>query len=67
MLELKGISKTFNPGSLFEKKALVNIHLSVEEGEFISIIGANGAGKSTLFNAISGSFLTDEGSPAFPD
>ena len=62
MLELKGISKTFNPGSLFEKKALVNINLSVEEGEFISIIGANGAGKSTLFNAISGSFLTDEGS-----
>ena len=62
MLDLKGISKTFNPGSLFEKKALVNINLSVEEGEFISIIGANGAGKSTLFNAISGSFLTDEGS-----
>ena len=62
MLDLKGISKTFNPGSLFEKKALVNINLNVEEGEFISIIGANGAGKSTLFNAISGSFLTDEGS-----
>ena len=38
MLELKGISKTFNPGSLFEKKALVNINLSVEEGEFISNI-----------------------------
>ena len=61
MLELVGISKTFNPGSLFEKKALRDINLKVEKGEFISIIGANGAGKSTLFNAISGSFLTDKG------
>ncbi|MCI7605329.1 MAG: ATP-binding cassette domain-containing protein, partial [Spirochaetales bacterium] len=61
MLEIKGVSKTFNPNTVFEKKALVDINLRVEKGEFISIIGANGAGKSTLFNAISGSFLTDEG------
>lgn len=61
MLEMKGVFKTFNPNTLFEKKALVDINLKVEDGEFISIIGANGAGKSTLFNAISGSFLTDKG------
>ena len=61
MLKLINISKTFNPGSLFEKKALDNINLDVKKGDFISIIGANGAGKSTLFNAISGSFLTDNG------
>ena len=60
MLEMKGVFKTFNPNTLFEKKALVDINLKVEDGEFISIIGANGAGKSTLFNAISGSFLTDK-------
>ena len=61
MLEIIGVSKTFNPNTVFEKKALVDINLKVENGEFISIIGANGAGKSTLFNAISGSFLTDKG------
>lgn len=61
MLKLINISKTFNPGSLFEKKALDNINLDIKKGDFISIIGANGAGKSTLFNAISGSFLTDNG------
>lgn len=61
MLELIDISKTFNPGTIFEKAALQNVNLSVKDGDFISIIGANGAGKSTLFNAIAGSFLTDTG------
>lgn len=61
MLEIRNISKTFNPDSPFEKKALRNITLTVKEGEFVSIIGSNGAGKSTLFNAIAGSFLIDEG------
>lgn len=61
MLELINVSKTFNPGILFEKKALDNVNLNVKDGDFISIIGANGAGKSTLFNAICGSFLTDSG------
>lgn len=61
MLKLIDISKTFNQGTLFEKKALENVNLDVKKGDFISIIGANGAGKSTLFNAISGSFLTDNG------
>lgn len=62
MLIINDISKTFNPGTVNEKKALEHLSLTVNDGDFISIIGANGAGKSTLFNAISGDFLTDEGS-----
>lgn len=61
MLRIENISKTFNKGNPFEKKALDNLSLTVEDGDFISIIGANGAGKSTLFNAVCGSFLTDSG------
>lgn len=61
MLEIVNVSKTFNKGGAFEKKALENVSLKVNDGDFISIIGANGAGKSTLFNAICGTFLTDEG------
>ncbi len=61
MLRLENISKTFNKGNPFEKKALDGVSLSVNDGDFISIIGANGAGKSTLFNAICGNFLTDSG------
>ena len=62
MLELKKISKTFNAGTADSKKALDNLDLSVQKGDFITIIGANGAGKSSLFNAICGTFLTDSGS-----
>lgn len=62
MLEIKKISKTFNPGTASAKKALDSLSLSVADGDFITIIGANGAGKSTLFNAICGSFLPDSGS-----
>lgn len=61
MLRIENISKTFNKGNPFEKKALDRVSLSVNDGDFISIIGANGAGKSTLFNAICGNFLTDSG------
>ena len=61
MLELQRISKTFNPGTVNEKRALHELSLSVKDGDFITIIGANGAGKSTLFNAIAGSFFTDSG------
>ncbi len=61
MLKITEISKTFNPGTVNEKKALTGLSLHVERGDFISIIGANGAGKSTLFNAIAGTFLTDTG------
>ena len=62
MLKLTHISKTFNPGTVNEKKALCDISLDVADGDFISIIGSNGAGKSTVFNAIAGSFYTDSGS-----
>lgn len=61
MLKINNISVTFNPGTSDAKKALDNVSLHVNKGDFISIIGANGAGKSTLFNAIGGTFLTDEG------
>lgn len=61
MLEIRSISKTFNPGTVNEKKALIDLSLNVNDGDFITIIGANGAGKSTLFNAISGTFITDSG------
>ncbi|MBQ9686849.1 MAG: ATP-binding cassette domain-containing protein [Oscillospiraceae bacterium] len=61
MLNLSHISKTFNPGTVNEKRALTDLTLEVKPGDFISIIGANGAGKSTLFNAIAGTFFTDTG------
>lgn len=61
MLKLEHISKTFSPGTPDEKKALCDLSLHLEKGDFATIIGANGAGKSTLFNAICGSFLTDSG------
>ena len=61
MLTLSHISKTFNPGTVNEKKALCDLSLHLAPGDFTTIIGSNGAGKSTLFNAVSGSFFTDEG------
>lgn len=62
MLRIAHIYKTFNPGTVNEKKALVDLSLELKAGDFATIIGSNGAGKSTLFNAISGSFFTDAGS-----
>ena len=62
MLKLSGVSKTFNPGTVNEKKALTDVDLRLERGDFITIVGSNGAGKSTLFNAISGVFFADAGS-----
>lgn len=62
MLELKGVSLTFNKGTVNEKQALCGIDLTVNDGDFITVIGGNGAGKSTLLNVISGVFLTDAGS-----
>ncbi len=61
MLKIEKVSKTFNPGTIDAKKALNELSLTVNDGDFITIIGANGAGKSTLFNAIAGSFITDSG------
>ena len=62
MLELRNLSKTFNPGTVHEKKALCGVNLKLEKGDFAAIVGSNGAGKSTLFNAIAGDFFPDEGS-----
>ena len=62
MLKISNISKTFNPGTINEKKALTDLSLNLEEGDFVTILGSNGAGKSTLFNAIAGTFPVDCGS-----
>ena len=62
MLEIKNLYKTFNAGTINEKQALKNINLTLNNGDFVSVIGGNGAGKSTLLNAIAGSFKIDEGS-----
>ena len=62
MLDIQNLSKTFNPGTVNEKKALSSLSLHLDEGDFVTIVGSNGAGKSTLFNAIAGSFYADEGS-----
>lgn len=62
MLEIKGIHKTFNAGTINEKTALNGIDLKLEPGDFVTIIGGNGAGKSTMLNAISGVFPVDRGS-----
>ena len=61
MLDLKNISKTFNPGTVNEKVALENVNLHLDDGDFATIVGSNGAGKSTLFNAIAGEFIADTG------
>ena len=62
MLELRDLHKTFNPGTVNEKVALNGVSLTMEAGDFATIVGSNGAGKSTLFNAITGGFIADEGS-----
>ncbi|MFV8827314.1 ABC transporter ATP-binding protein [Alkalihalobacterium sp. APHAB7] len=61
MLHLNNISITFNEGTLDEKKALQNINLELNSGDFITVIGSNGAGKSTLMNTISGTLSPDVG------
>ena len=61
MLELRQISKTFNPGTINEVRSLREVSLSLEESSFVTVIGTNGSGKSTLLNAVAGSFLPDAG------
>ena len=62
MLTLTHVAKTFNPGTITEKKALKDISLELKEGDFVSVIGGNGAGKSTLLNLIAGVHQPDSGS-----
>ena len=61
MLEVRDIYKTFNPGTINEKRALKGVSLTLEEGDFVTVIGGNGAGKSTLLNAIAGVWPIDAG------
>lgn len=62
MLELKNVSKTFNPGTINAKTALSGLNLRLNDGDFVTVIGGNGAGKSTMLNAIAGAFEIDGGS-----
>ena len=62
MLEIRDVHKTFNPGTVNEKTALDGVSLTLEDGDFVTVIGGNGAGKSTLLNAVAGTWLVDSGS-----
>ncbi len=61
MLEIKNVYKTFNIGTINEKKALNGVNLKLNEGDFVTIIGGNGAGKSTTLNMIAGVYPIDRG------
>ncbi len=61
MLEIVNVHKTFNPGTINEKKALTGVNLTLNDGDFVTVIGGNGAGKSTLLNMITGVYPVDEG------
>ena len=61
MLKIENIHKTFFPGSVNEKRALQGVSLTLNDGDFATVIGSNGAGKSTLLNAIAGAFPIDQG------
>ena len=61
MLEIKEIWKTFNAGTVNEKQALRGVSLTLNDGDFCTVIGGNGAGKSTMLNAVAGTFPVDSG------
>ena len=61
MLEIKNVYKTFNPGTVNQKVALNDLNLTLEDGDFVTVIGGNGAGKSTMLNAVAGVWPVDEG------
>ena len=62
MLEIKNIYKTFNAGTVNEKKALNDLSLTLNDGDFVTVIGGNGAGKSTMLNSVAGVYSVDSGS-----
>ena len=62
MLRIEQVSKTFNPDTINEKRALDNVSLHLKPGDFVTVIGGNGAGKSTLLNAVAGVWPVDSGS-----
>lgn len=61
MLDIKNVEKTFNPGTINEKKALCDISLHLDKGDFVTVIGGNGAGKSTMLNMVAGVYPVDHG------
>jgi putative ABC transport system ATP-binding protein len=67
MLKIDNISKTFNKGTINEKVALDGLSITINDGDFITVIGGNGAGKSTLLNAICGTIIADEGTIVLDD
>lgn len=62
MLKMEHICKTFNQGTVNEKKALIDLSLDIRPGDFVTVIGGNGAGKSTMLNAIAGVYPVETGS-----
>ena len=62
MLEIKNVSKTFNEGTVNEKRVFSDLCLTLKAGDFVTIIGGNGAGKSTLLNLVAGAYMADQGS-----
>ncbi|MDY5251518.1 MAG: ABC transporter ATP-binding protein [Erysipelotrichaceae bacterium] len=67
MLKIENLSKTFNANTVNEKKAIQNLSITINDGDFITVIGGNGAGKSTLLNLISGTLTSDEGKITIDD
>lgn len=61
MLEIKNVTKIFNAGTVNEKVALDNVSITLNDGDFVTVIGGNGAGKSTLLNSVAGTYSVDEG------
>ena len=61
MLKLENIHKTFHAGTVNQKIALDGLSLTLNDGDFVTVIGGNGAGKSTLLNTIAGTFPVDSG------
>ena len=61
MLKIENVCKTFNAGTVNEKRALRGLNLELKEGEFVTVIGGNGAGKSTMLNAVAGVWGIDSG------
>ena len=60
MLEVNQVYKTFNPGTVNEKRALNGVNLTLKDGDFVTVIGGNGAGKSTLLNLVAGVYTADQ-------
>ena len=67
MLKIEHVNITFNKNTVNERRALQNVSLTLESGDFVTVIGSNGAGKSTLLNVISGTYEADSGKVLLDD